>query len=281
MHSLNILKVVRHDSADAFLCECANWLSQNEDLNHGLLSLADALRSERHIHSPPFVFCHVYGEEEILGAAIFAEPDGLVLSEMTSEASAAFFPYLYDVIGLPSRIFGPAAPAMTLAEHFADISNTSLRVHSEWLVHRLDKALAHEIQVPGRVTLGAKGDRQLVSKWGREYDAEKPANVNIEEFLLRKLEDELLLFWTDVEPKSLITLSGQRCTGQRISSVFTPREFRGNGYAFALVYNLGCHKLASGKAYMTLNTEVGEPVEQMYKKIGYRTIGKKVSIVFA
>ena len=75
MHDLKTPTVVRHNSADAFLHECATWLSRNEDLNHGLLSLADALRSTRHIHRPPFIFCHVESDEEILGCAIFAEPD--------------------------------------------------------------------------------------------------------------------------------------------------------------------------------------------------------------
>ena len=274
MHDLKTPTVVRHDSADAFLHECATWLSRNEDLNHGLLSLADALRSTRHIHRPPFIFCHVESDEEILGCAIFAEPDGLVLSEMSTDASTAFFPDFYDMIGIPSRIFGPVAPAMRLADLFANISNSTPRVH------RLDKAILHDIHVSGKITRGTKDDCEIVSTWGKEYDSEKPANVNIEEFLLRKLEDGLLFFWTDITPKSLVTLSGVICAGPRISSVFTPREFRGNGYAFALVYNLGCYQLTSGKAYLTLNTELGESVEKMYKKIGYRPIGRKVSIVF-
>lgn len=272
--------VIGHESADAFLDQCATWLSMHEDLNHGLLSLADALRSNKHIHRPPFAFCHVAENEEIVSCAIFAEPDGLVLSETGSDTSKALFDYMYNKIGMPSRIFGPVTPATRLAKVFAAASSRTHEIQSKWRVHRLDRFLEQEIQIPGQLTLGTMDDRKLVSKWGQEYDAEKPANVNIEKFLLRKLKDGFLYFWNDGQPKSLATLSGTLCTGPRISAVFTPRVLRGNGYAFALVYNLGKKYLASGSSYITLNTEWGDPVERMYEKIGYDVIGEKASIIF-
>jgi hypothetical protein len=242
--------------------------------------LADALRSKKHIHRPPFVFLHAASKNEILGCAIYAEPDGLVLSEMGSEISAAFFPYLNDKIGIPSRIFGPFAAAYPLAEIFANALHLVPEIHSRWRVHRLDELLDQDPLVSGQLILGTSDDHELVSSWGREYDVEKPANVNIEEFLLRKLEDGLLYLWVDGELKSLATLSGTLCAGPRVSAVFTPRALRGKGYAFALVYNLGKKYLESGSSYITLNTQLGEPVERMYGRLGYRVVGEKASIVF-
>jgi hypothetical protein len=272
--------VAGYESADAFLANCAGWLSKREDLNHGLLSLADALRSNKHIHRPPFAYCHVASKAEMVGCAIFAEPDGLVLSETNLDTSAAFFRYLYDRVGVPSRIFGPVAPALRVAELFAAASNRTYEIHSKWRVHRLDQSQDQDIRVRGQLTLGTVEDQQLVSRWGEEYDAEKPANVNVQQFLLRKLEDGLLYFWKDEGPKALATISGTSCTGPRISAVFTPRLLRGNGYAFAMVYQLGNNYFESGSSYITLNTELGDPVERMYGKIGYRIIGEKASVVF-
>jgi predicted GNAT family acetyltransferase len=199
---------------------------------------------------------------------------------MNPEISAHFFAHLYDKIGMPSRIFGPVTPAIRLAERFAKASDCKHAIHSMWRVHRLDKSKAQEIKVSGHVVLGTKDDRQIVSNWGKEYNLEKPANVNIERFLLRKLEDGHLYLWVDGDPKSLATLSGTFCTGPRISSVFTPRILRGSGYAFALVYNLGNSQLTSGSAYITLNTLAGDAVENMYRKIGYSVIGERASVVF-
>ncbi len=275
-----VTTVIEHQSADAFIANCATWLSQNEGLNHGLLSLADALRSDRHIHQPPFVYCHIAKKNQIIGCTIFAEPDGVVLSEMNSDTSAALFPYLYDTIGIPSRIFGPVEPTIELANIFADASNFTHEADSRWRVHRLTNLQVQERRARGELMLGTMDDQQLVSSWGRKYDVERPANVNIEKFLLRKLEDQLLYFWVDGEPKSLATLSGAICKGPRISAVYTPPSLRGNGYAFALVYELGKRHLELGSSYITLNTELGDSVEAMYNKIGYRPIGEKISIVF-
>ena len=277
---MEVTNVVEHESADAFLAKCATWLSKNEGLNHGLLSLADALRSNRHIHQPPFYFCHIANRNKLIGCAIFAEPDGLVLSEMDSDASAALFSFMHDKISIPSRIFGPIEPAIRLAEIFAKASNLACELNSRWRVHRLDNLCAQEYRVSGRLMLGTMDDQRLVSSWGRKYDEEKPANVNIEKFLLRKLEDRLLYFWTDGEPKALATLSGTICKGPRISAVYTPRSLRGNGYAFALAHKLSEQYLGSGSSYITLNTQVGDPVERMYAKIGYRVVGEKACIGF-
>jgi predicted GNAT family acetyltransferase len=272
--------VVEHESADAFLAKCATWLSKNEGLNHGLLSLADTLRSNRHIHEPPFYFFHIANRDKLIGCAILAEPDGLVLSEMDSDTSAALFSFVHDKISIPSRIFGPIEPAIRLAEIFAEASNHACELNSRWRVHRLDKLCVQEYRVSGQLVLGTMDDQGLVSSWGRKYDEEKPANVNIEKFLLRKLEDRLLYFWTDGEPKALATLSGTICKGPRISAVYTPRLLRGNGYAFALAHKLSKQYLDSGSSYITLNTQEGDPVERMYAKIGYRVIGEKACIVF-
>lgn len=272
--------VVEHESADAFLAKCATWLSKNEGLNHGLLSLADTLRSNRHIHEPPFYFFHIANRDKLIGCAILAEPDGLVLSEMDSDTSAALFSFVHDKISIPSRIFGPIEPAIRLAEIFAEASNHACELNSRWRVHRLDKLCVQKYRVSGQLVLGTMDDQGLVSSWGRKYDEEKPANVNIEKFLLRKLEDRLLYFWTDGEPKALATLSGTICKGPRISAVYTPRLLRGNGYAFALAHKLSKQYLDSGSSYITLNTEVGDPVERMYAKIGYRVVGEKACIGF-
>jgi hypothetical protein len=223
--------VVAHESADAFLSKCAAWLSQHEDLNHQLLSLASALRSNKHIHKPPFAFCHATNKGEMVGCAIYAEPDGLVLSETSADISAAFFHHFYNMIGVPSRIFGPVAPALRLAKVFAAASNRTQQIDSRWRVHRLDQPREHEIQVPGELTLGTADDQHLVNSWGKEYNAEKPANVDIQQFLLRKLEDGLLYFWNDGDPKCLATLSGSArcCAGMHANSA--PRRGWKSGWA--------------------------------------------------
>jgi len=128
--------------------------------------------------------------------------------------------------------------------------------------------------------MGEKQDSDLVRKWGENYNEERPANVDIQQFLLKKLRDSQLYFLIDQQRKSLATISGVNCSGPRISAVYTPPTFRTEGYATALVHELSNTFLSSGSPYVTLNTQAGDPVENIYRRLGYRAVGEKVSIVF-
>lgn len=270
---------MRHSTGADFLAVCAGWLSQKEDVHNGLLSLAHALNAQKHIHNPPFIFAHVENENGIDGCAIFAEPDGLTISEMSDAAADVVFTSLKTDIGKPTRVFGPLGPTVRIAHYFAECLKLAPMLHSKWHVQRLDTLVRQDFRTSGTVRAGQQSDRDLVRKWGKLYDLEKPANVNIEKFLIRKLDDGLLFFWFNRQPTSVLTLSGTDCSGTRISSVYTPAEFRGKGYASALVHEMSDQLLASGKAFVTLNTEVDDPVERIYQKLGYYVVGERVSFV--
>jgi hypothetical protein len=274
-------RTVRHESAANFLEACGAWLSQQEDIHNGVLSLAHALDSGKHIHTPPFVFAHIERKDRISGCAVYAEPDGITLSEMPTSLTSSLFNELLSDIREPSRIHGPEMPANQLAVYYAELTNSKPVLHSEWNVYRLDGPPNRCRPTDGSVRLANESDKEMVSVWAKMYDVERPANVNIEKFLSRKLEDGLLYLWVDSQPKALLTLSGVNCSGNRISSVFTPEQFRGNGYATSLVYATSVNLLAAGKAFITLNTEIGDPAEHIYEKLGYKTVGRRVSFVFS
>ena len=273
-------RIVEHDSPSSFLDSCHNWLSQYEILNHGVLSLADILTPQHPIYQPPFLFTHVTVNGKIAGSCIYAEPDGLVLSNCAPDIPLALFDYLRTRIDRPSRIFGPEKPAIELAKLFGELRNSSYHIHSTWRIHQLDQPIRSNISVPGKVRMGEKQDSDLVRKWGENYNEERPANVDIQQFLLKKLRDSQLYFWIDQQRKSLATISGVNCSGPRISAVYTPPTFRTEGYATALVHELSNTFLSSGSPYVTLNTQAGDPVENIYRRLGYRAVGEKVSIVF-
>ena len=270
-------RIVRHQSADEFLANCGGWLSEQEDLHNGVLSLAHALGSGKHIHKHPFIFAHMERNGEIVGCAIFAEPDGITLSEMPVDVADKFFVDLKSDIQAPSRIHGPRQSANQLADHYAVLTDSMAALHSEWNVYRLDASPTQLQTAKGTVRIGNQSDGDIVRAWGKLYDVEKPANVNIEKFLIRKLEDGLLYFWVDQKPKALLTLSGVNCSGNRISSVFTPEKYRGKGYATSLVQEMSADLLGSGKTFVTLNTEIGDAAERIYEKLGYYIVGERVS----
>lgn len=226
------------------------------------------------------MFAHAVTNERITGCCILAEPDGLVLSNLSHQDSLAIFEYLQARIDLPSRVFGPHKPALQIARLFGDLRRKPYRIQTAWRVHSLDRIVATPPSVKGSLRIANNTDKNLVSTWGKQYDNEKPANVSIQQFLLKKLADQQLYLWTDGSPKSLATISGANCAGLRISSVYTPPSHRSKGYATALVHCLSQIYLDSGSAYITLNTQIGDPVERIYKKLGFLPVTEKLSIAF-
>jgi GNAT superfamily N-acetyltransferase len=273
-------RVVEHQSAIEFLASCEKWLSLREIENHTVLSLAGVLTSLHPIYQPPFRFVHVIHDQQIRGCCICAEPDGLVLSNFSEQDALAVFHYLKTNINIPSRIFGPKRPALQIAKLFEELRTTPYRIQSAWRVHCLESLLGDRLSVEGGIRIGSDADKGLVGKWGKKYDSERPANVSIKQFLLKKLADQQLYLWVDDSPKSLATISGENCSGLRISSVYTPPFYRSNGYATALVRDLSQKYLDSGSAYVTLNTQAGDPVERIYRRLGFKPVTEKLSITF-
>jgi hypothetical protein len=70
--------------------------------------------------------------------------------------------------------------------------------------------------------------------------------------------------------RSVATVGGPTSHGTRISLVYTPPEFRGKGYASALVAALSQAMLDSGKGFCYLFTDQSNPVSnRIYQRIGY------------
>ena len=264
----------------AFRNDCLDWLSQEEVINHSVISLSDALYRGAPIYKPPFLFSHVAFAHVIQGCSIYAEPDGLVLSEFAPEMTTFLFAQIEKKIKLPSRIFGPRSATQQIAELFAASRTSGFRIQSTWRTHILETASILTEPAPGFLRGASTADFELIRAWGRQYDREKPANLSIEAFLLNKFDEGNLFFWVDGEPVCLAAMSGMSCSGPRISAVYTPRAMRGHGYASTLVHELSTNFLSSGRPYMTLSTQVGDPAERIYQKLGYRPVGERISVVF-
>ena len=71
----------------------------------------------------------------------------------------------------------------------------------------------------------------------------------------------------------MLSLSGPAGNGIRITGVFTPREFRGNGYASAAVAALSHAQLSNGMDFVVLAVTADNPAEELYQQLGFRLVG--------
>ena len=274
------MKVIHFATANEFRATCRDWLMENEDINNGLLDLVELLSTGHQVFQAPYWFASINNSAGIVGCAIHAMPDGLVMSDMPNDAVAILVHSLRSKIAHINRVFGPDGVASELAALWGDSVGSDPVVESKWKIYRLDQVIPIDTISTGKLRIGNDDDIGLVREWGQAYGDEKVSLLEVADFMARKLSDRDLFIWHDERPRTIVTLSGRSKSGVRISAVFTPLKYRGRGYASAAVASLSNSLLRDGYEFVTLTAEIGDPAERVYKQLGYYVIGNRTCYKF-
>ena len=271
------MQIVIHKTAAALLTRCKKALLSDPAFNHSIIQTAAILRGENHFYEPPFWFCTVESQGAVKGAAIYAEPDGLVLSDMPSKAVPALYDCLIKSIPMPVRVLARPDLASNIAARLAEKPGARPVLSTSWYLGRLDKVIEPGDMPPGELRQASFEDRELVKSWGIQYQKEKPSFLKISPYLIKKLTLGDLYVWDSNGPRTIITISGRTENGVRISSVFTPQENRGYGFASAAVAAISQSLLDTGHGFILVNWRVGDSVEELYSRLGFRKVGIQTS----
>ncbi|MDJ0923154.1 MAG: GNAT family N-acetyltransferase [Acidimicrobiia bacterium] len=142
--------------------------------------------------------------------------------------------------------------------------------------------------VPGGPRVAKPADHSLVMRWSQDFHAEaltddpagsSGAESHLQRVVTRRLSgktSELYWLWeVDGTPVSLTGHGNPTGRGIRIGPVYTPPEFRRNGYASALVAAESRWLLDSGYEFCFLYTDLGNPTSNaIYERIGYRQVAE-------
>ena len=260
---MNSLHVACHDNAKQLLQRCETRLLASAGVNHNILQIADVLTKSNEYHTPPYWFCSVETKRTVLGCALHAALDPLYRA-------------ITDANLVPNRIVGAPDFSRQLAERLGNSSGLSVNLSGSWTVGRLDKVGTIQRQ-HGQLRQGSSKDQDLVAEWGLRYGEERPAFLAVDQFMLKKLRHGDLFFWDLEGPRTMITISGRTAHGVRLSSVYTPNEFRARGYATSAVAGLSELLLARGHQFVVLDWRSGDPVARVYGRVGFREIGARHS----
>lgn len=270
------MKLVTFTDAERFLDRCEGWLLERSDIHNTMYSsLLLVARQSRVITGPYWFGAIENGDGDIVACGFHNLPDGLYMAEIPDSIVDAVVESIIDAVGVPHRIMAPRDTAALLVERSSERSGVWGRLHDRWLTYRLDEAVAGVEGVSGRLRKGRQEEDDLIAKWGRAYEEEEPGHINVPEFMLRKRFEGNLYIWDHNGPRSLLTLSGPAGKGIRISSVFTPHDFRRRGYASAAVATVSEAQLSSGREFIVLSVIDGHPAERIYQRLGFRLLGSR------
>ena len=278
------MDVSRVDDAVGFLAAAEPLLLADEARHNLILGLAATLRDSPSLY-PEYRLWLVRDGSEIVGAALRTPPHNLVLAR---PRSAAALEALAAALGdEPPGVVGARPEVDVFAAAWTARFDLSARCRFEQGIFALTR-VERVSGVSGSIRRATADDRPLLLEWWRAFAIEAlHEETPDEEQLARSLDHRLeggdagVVLWEDAGPMSAAGFGGATPNGIRIGPVYTPPEFRGRGYASALVAALSESLLASGRRFCFLYTDLANPTSnRIYERIGYVRVCESAEIAF-
>ena len=160
------------------------------------------------------------------------------------------------------------------AEEYCRIANKKCKLHLEMRILVLKKLLNANLRDDVMYRKAEIKDKETLKGFTYKFHKEALNEELIDEVLEEKfynyLEKGYYVLEKDGKIVAQTVLSRNLKKGKCVSGVFTPKEERGKGYAYNLVYRVSKEFLNSGAEYCVLFTDDSNPISNhVYEKIGY------------
>jgi uncharacterized protein len=231
-------------------------------------------------------FWSVFAQQEIVGLAwLMKSTHFFGLTDMPNEAVPALVDAVFVNGKAPTGISGPTQQGNLFAKTCSERHGMQVSVTVNQRIYRLD-AVSEISRCPGSIQVAREEDRELLEAWGLQFSQDCHIDTTIErnrESVTKAIAASSCFLWVvDNEPVAMTELRGPTPSGIRVSNVYTPPQWRGNGYATALVAAVSQRALAAGRKFCFLFTDLANPTSnRIYQRIGYRPVCEAVQHIFA
>jgi len=268
------MQVQRDIDARAFSDRIAPALELAERENNLLLGAARRLA---HAPDDRALMASVEADGNVVCAALLAPPFNLLVSPAPSVALEALAEQL--------RAWGIAIPGvMALAPMSVAFAALWQRRQGCSAVRGKDvQLLALAVAppataAPGLLRAAARADISLLAAWGGEFFPEVRLPDAERDLFVARLDEEIaaerLWLWEcDGQPVSMLGYRETTARTVRIGPVYTPRAWRGRGFASAVVSEVSQRLLAAGRSWCLLFADLENPTSMaLYRRIGYENV---------
>jgi GNAT superfamily N-acetyltransferase len=269
--------ITRHGDRQTFLKRARPWLLQTEAENNLILSLADRAGDAEEIY-----VATIEQNGAVVGCALRLPPRKLVLTRMPPGAVPALAMDVATCYDELPAVIGPPSAAREFAQHWCERRGCVARTGMEQRLYRADQVRRPTAPPPGELRIATEADTGLVASWVSCFSTELHVEVpNTRTDVSARIAAHEMALWHDTQPRTLAGYSGRSPNGVRIGYVYTPPEWRGQGYASACVAALSQHALDQGAQFCCLYTDLANPVSNaIYRRIGYEPVCDATDIEF-
>ncbi|MBW4548719.1 MAG: GNAT family N-acetyltransferase [Symplocastrum torsivum CPER-KK1] len=252
-------------------------LLQHEAHHNLIFGVIDGLinQPERLINSPYLVT--VEEDSRILVVALLTPSRKLVLSRsLHPQALNAVAQDLQAQQASIAGVVGLVDEALAFAQAWQAIAGQSYRQGMQMRVYQLETVQPLR-KANGYFRQATQADRNVLIDWSQAF-IQEALNKTIEydeaeQIIERYLSKGALSLWQDQVPVAAAGYSGATPNGIRVNFVYTPPNYRRQGYASSCVAALSQTLLAQGLRYCFLLTDLANPTSNhIYQAIGYQPI---------
>jgi predicted GNAT family acetyltransferase len=282
------MEVRTYATAAEFLSHAGKYLAKDEARYGLIFGVSKRLLKTPHVYGQddPW-FCAVSDETVICAAAMRTPPHKVVLAHFNGDATAAaesLADAVFKIETVLPGVLGDKDLTVRFMETWRRRHGVTVRedLTVNQRIYKLEKVNGVPISL-GRMRPAMEADSELVKKWTRAFHVgASGAARNMPETNVAPLIDEgAVFFWEDGEPVSMAMKYRPTDRSMDVSTVYTPPELRGRGYATSLVAELSRNILQSGCEFCTLYTNLANPVSNaIYMKIGYKPVADCVNYTF-
>ncbi len=271
------MKLNRFEDPNEYYERVKPYLLQHEAHHNLLFGMIEELRRqpERFSHSPYLVT--VQQEDSLVAVALRTPPRKLILSRsLNFQALNAIAQDLQAQEELIPGVIAPVDEAKAFAQAWQAVTDQSYRQGMQLRIYQLE-IVKPILNANGHFRQATQADCNLLINWYRGFTQETLGETTEDDqakrIIERHLKNNAIYIWQDKVPVSAASCSGPTPNGIRINFVYTPPEYRGNGYASSCVAALSQTLLAQGRKYCFLFTDLANPTSNhIYQAIGYQPV---------
>lgn len=214
-------------------------------------------------------------------------PHNLILSAAPDLLSIRFFAEAIAKrpdIDFPG-IVGPVHEAQAFAEAWSEKTGRRTRTAYRQRIHRADSVRQGPRPAKGRMVVADQTRLELCMDWSQAFMMEAIPNEAMTPERLRESTEgrirngSLFLWESEGEIVALTGVGRPTKNGVSVNTVYSPPEFRGRGYASALVAAVTRKQLEAGKKFCVLYTDLANATSNsIYASIGYRPIADAINL---
>jgi predicted GNAT family acetyltransferase len=272
--------IERFETAAEFSAAAGAFLAGSEAQNNLLLGITSDLLSGGSFGADRPYFAVARRDGPVTAAAVRTPPWGVVLSSTADlEATDSIAEDLHRIYPSIPGLLAPVEVADRFCDRWESLTPQRRKLRANERIHRCSTVRRARSPLGGMRPF-TESDRQLTVQWTKLFLVEARLPGRETNQLLASIDRRLgardggYFFWdVDGEAVSMAASGGRTPSGVRIGPVYTPPNFRGKGYATALVADLSSLMLSRGMDFCFLFTDMANPTSNsIYAQIGYEPV---------